>query len=330
MLGSIMRTRTLRKDPNFRDGLTLLVGCGIGRGAIHLVNDKPRPDWRVECLSAPDLYELSWLHDLKPLSLWRLFDAQENVEAHGIHLHNINGLLNMVAWARDLGGHLIPHRSLPDDFSGKGAQLGIMIEQNSLRGLRHEVATCWDAHVVQDVTGRWVQVRKDAGSFFEEDRQQPIYGSEERIGRWLPGIFLTPSRAWWGSIEVPEKTSGHDAYQRWKMLMVWLPRAAPVLEGALPQLPPGPLLWQAKFEGDVGEFEDDPKPVGSEEAKADIRVGVDKSRRTVLLTIGSQYEAAIFNVANIAERAFVTRGVEGFAQLAGEVLSSDAIERLTT
>ena len=267
-----------RKDPNFRDGLTLVVGCGIGRGAIDFVNDRPRVNWRVECLSASDLYELSWLHDFKPLSLWRLLDAQDKVEAHGIHLHNINGLLNMVAWARKLDGHLVPHRSLPDDFTAKDAQLGIMIQQNSLRDLRYEVATSWDAHVVQDVTGRWVRVRKDAGAFFEEDRQRPIYGSKERIGRWLPGVFLTPSRAWWGSIEVPEETSGHNAYQRWKMLMVWIPRMAPVLEEALPQLPQGPLLLHAKFEGNVGEFEDDPKPVSFEEAKADIRVSVDEWR----------------------------------------------------
>jgi hypothetical protein len=313
-----------KKDPSFRDGLTLVVGCGIGRGAIGPLNDKPRANWRTESLSAADLYTLSWLPDFRPLSLWRLLDAIEKIETLGVRLHNINGLLNMVAWARNLDGHLVPHGSLPADFGTGDASHGIVIEQNSLRGLRHEVASLWDAHVEQDVAGSWVAVRKEGESIFEEDRHRPIYASEKREG-WPTGVFLTPTRPWWGAIEVPPNISGYVAFQRWKMLMVWLARTASVLECALRGLPAGPLLWHAKFEGAASEFEFDLQSVGFEEAKTDIRISADAARRTVSLVMGNRYEAAIFNVENVAERAFVTRGIQGFVELAGRALDSRQI-----
>jgi hypothetical protein len=310
-----------RKDPNFNEGLTLVVGCGVGRGAIDFLHDRPRVNWRIEVLSGADLYTLSWLPDFNPLSLWRLLDAQEMVEAAGIELLNINGLLNMVAWRRALDGHLVPHETVPDDFSGGNASLGILVEQNSLRNLRHEVATVWDTHVVQDVHGQWVKVRKDSDSVFEEDRLRPIYGGEELVGSGPPCVFLTEAHSWWGAVEMPEGVSGDLGYRRWRMLAVWVARAAPVLEKVLVNLPAGPLLLNASFEGASDNVEGDPGSVGFAEAKADIKVNVDPAWRTVSLVAGRRFEAANFNIENVAERAVVEAAVDGFARLTQQILS---------
>ena len=320
---------TARRQPHFKDGLTLVVGCGIGRGSLNVLNDRAPPNWRIEVLSAPDLYTLSWLPKFKPLSLWRLLDAQERVRALGVDLYNINGLLNMVAWARSLDGHLVPHGQLPQDFATGGVQHGLLIEQNSLRHVRHEVATYWDPHCVRDVQGRWVRVRKEEESLFAEDRRRPLYGSEERLdGRWLPGVYLTQTRSWWATIDVPEETSGHWAFQVWKMLTVWVSRTAPVLEVALPDLPTGPLCWRTKFEGRLGQFEDDPDRLTFEDARAEIASEIDVPNRTITLVLSPRFEAARFNAENVEERAFVWAGVEAFAKLAGHALSASQIGAL--
>lgn len=107
---------TARKDPEFREMLTLLVGCGIGRGIADFVSPKEREHWRLEFVAAPDLLTLSWVPDFSALSLWRILEGQEKLKRLGVELRNINGLLNMVAWARSLGGHLVPHGQLPEDF----------------------------------------------------------------------------------------------------------------------------------------------------------------------------------------------------------------------
>lgn len=310
----------LRKD--FRDGLTVLVGCGIGRAVINYLNNKDRPNWRIQFVSAPDFYTLSWVPHFKPLSLWRMLDAQDKLKSLGVELRNFNGLLNMVAWVRSLEGHLVPHGELPDDFISNDTDAVVAINQNSLRDLRHEVAEIFDPHVEQDVHGRWTNVRKEGESLFEEDRRRPFYAVWERPeGRWFPGVYVTNSRPWWCEIEVTEKTSGHFAYERWKMVAIWLSRAAPVLEQVIDGLPAGPILWKAKFEGDIGKYEGPFQQVAFTEARLQITVNTDPVTNTFYTVASAVYERAHFNVENISERALVDALVEGVAMLAGRSLS---------
>ena len=310
-----------RQDPEFRDGITLIVGCGIGRASVQSLEDKTRPSWRVEHIGAAELSTLSWLHRFKPLSLWRLLDARDNVEAGGIQLANANGLLNLVAWARKLDGHIVPHETLPEGFGDGSTGDLLMIEQNSLRSLRYEVATLWDPHVEKDVRGIWRDVRKDGESLFKEDRSRPIYYTEQPIGRWPQAAYPTTLRTWWGEIDVPETTSGDLGYRRIKMLMVWLARAAPVLNAAFPALPEGALLWRGRFESALEKFDHSPKMATFEEALAEVGMVCDENTHTVTVTTSRRYEDAVFHPENIAERAFITRAVEGFAALAKTPLS---------
>ena len=310
-----------RRDPQFRDGISLIVGCGIGRAVMGLLQDKPRPDWRVEHLGAADFTTLSWLDKFRPLSLWRLLDARDSVEAGGVELANANGLLNLVAWARKLDGHIVPHESLPDTFGSTAGSPLLMIEQNSLRSLRHHVATYWDPHAEKDVTGTWRNVRKDSDSLFKEDLSRPVYGTEERVGRTPLIMFPTAQRSWWGAIELPDESYGNISYQRAKLLMVWLARMAPVLEVALPGLPEGALCWRANFKDPISAFKDPLQLATLEEALADIRFDCDEATKTVTVTVGRRYEEAIFHPENIAERALITRSVEGFAVLAASPLN---------
>ncbi|MFX6435443.1 hypothetical protein ABTG69_19865, partial [Acinetobacter baumannii] len=88
---------------------------------------KRRENWRLEFISAPDLVTLSWLEDFTALSLWRLMDSRERLSQLGVMLQNINGLLNIVGWARSLGGHLVPHGDMPDDFGKSGVPAFVMV-----------------------------------------------------------------------------------------------------------------------------------------------------------------------------------------------------------
>jgi hypothetical protein len=316
-----------RTDPHFRDGMTMFVSCGIGRGAAVPFALAEQPNWRQDFVSAADLYTLSWVRNFRPLSLWRLFEGLDKIEQMGIVLQNINGLLNMVAWWQDLEGHLIPHGQLPDDFRGEPGSTFIMINQNGLRKLRHDVATAWDSHAEQDIHGRWIKVRKSSESEIEEDRAQPLYASEEKPdGRWLPGVFVTAMRPWWCEIEVGAGTEGRVAYQRWQMMTTWLARAAPVLDREFPRLPAGPLLWRAIFEGTLGDLDDDAKQMGYVEAIGLLNVSADATSRVITLVAAPNFEGAHFHEDNIAERALVERLVEGVAAMAGSTLSAEALK----
>jgi len=166
-----------REQRGFRDGISLLITCGFGRGLrVELTDDLPK-DWRFEFIAAHDLVTLNWLSNFDALSLWRLLDSRRAIEALGPEFLNVNGLLNLVAWSRRLGGHLVPHARLPVEFANSEAKNLIVVPQNAIRDLRHSVATEWTPLRVLDPDGRWVRVRKLDRSEFEEDNLAPLYGS---------------------------------------------------------------------------------------------------------------------------------------------------------
>jgi len=156
-------------SPVSRDGISLFVAGGIGRGISCELTDGLPENWRLESIPAHDLVTLSWLSGFSGLSLWRLLDARNAIEQEGVTLVNVNGLLNLVAWAENLSGHLIPHGDLPDDFARPGSKSLLLVPQNALRGLRHAVAAEWNPRRVRDVEGRWVRVRKLDKTEFRED-----------------------------------------------------------------------------------------------------------------------------------------------------------------
>jgi hypothetical protein len=83
------------------------------------------------------------------------------------------------------------------------------------------------------------------------------------------------------------------------------------------------LLWQLKFEGVIGDIDGDIESIDYEEAKAEIAVSVGADRRTIVMIASPRFEPANFNASNVAERALVARAIDGFAELAGEVLTPD-------
>ncbi len=317
----------VRGAEEFVDGITLLVGCGIGRGTVTSLKNKDRPNWHIESISAPDLVTLSWLPDYKELSLWRMLDGRSKLESLGVALGNINGLLNMVAWARSLEGHLVPHGKLPDDFVQQGAQSLVVITQNGLRDIRHQVLETFDPHVEQDIHGRWIRVRKEGRSFFAEDRRRPLYFVFERPNNHYPSAALvTSSRTWWCEIAPTQGTAGHSDYERLKMISVWLARAVPVLESVIRDLPPGPILWTAQFKGDSGEMKFPSQKTAFGDARAQIAVQVDSGEKIISTATTALFERAHFNSENVYERALVDAFVEGVASLAGKTF--DETERL--
>jgi hypothetical protein len=92
----------MSRREHYKGGLSVAVACGIGRGVAFGFDREPAPNWRYEFCSAYDLVTLSWTPKFKPATLWRYLDAGDRVASLGVTLHNFNGLINLVAWARGL------------------------------------------------------------------------------------------------------------------------------------------------------------------------------------------------------------------------------------
>lgn len=308
--------KSAASEPGFRDGLTLLVGCGVGRG-ISLPLRVPRePNWSFEFLGAPDLMTLSESSEISPLHLWRINDMQERLAGMGGHLQNVNGLLNLYAWAESLKGHLVPHDGIPQEALNVQS-LHLIVNQNSLLQLRHEVALDWDRHVQRFVDGRWLILRTKGRSLFEEDRIDPIYGHVDTTGEpRLLGACIGRVRCWWFEVTSAGSDQRDVTFERWEMLGTWMRRAIHPLEAAFGRrLRAGPVFWHCHFKDafDSGGMDE---PGTAEDAEAAIVVHVEPAQQTVVMTLSCRFDRAIFNVENVAERALVAALVSGIAKLA--------------
>jgi hypothetical protein len=307
---------------DYRAGLSLVISCGVGRATAIAFGEREMPGWRVEFASAYDLDTLSWLPNFDVLTLWRLLDQRDEAARLGLEMMNVNGLINLVAWSRQLDGHIVPHGDLED--GQVGALLGI--DQTALREVRREVATATDPQVARDVNGRLLRIRRDYDDSFAEDTETAIYGSEDPGPSGKPmAVVPTSRRVWWADTVVPDEVSGEIGYERWKTVRLWLSRMASVLDTEV-TLPDGPLHWIAMFDVPSSDGPLTADRLGFAAARAEITVSTDGP---VIITKASKhFELAWLNEENVAERALVAAFIDGIAQLAGGMSAQRSTELL--
>lgn len=317
---------------SFKGLLTLVVGCGYGRGAVCTTSFSDNPECRVEFISAADLLILSHLPDFGGLALWRLLDDVDRLKKFNVELHNVNGLLNLVAWHRHLDGHLVPHGQIPDEFvRSDSAGCIIMVEQNGLRRVRHEALSAWDAHAVRDLAGKWVNVWRDGREFFAEDKNRPFYYTDmQPLEQWPTGVYETAKRSWWIVIETKTDISAHWAKERFMMVKTWICRIVPVLEELLVKIPEGPVCLKVAFSGSIGDSSANIERnfLSYEETIDCLSTDVSQDKSTVSITADANYERAFYHPDNIAERALVDAVVSGFSRLFHQAFASDFHDRV--
>jgi hypothetical protein len=315
---------TASQEPGFRGGLSLIVSCGFGRGFAMPLDGQPQPAWRTESISVYDLLTLNWLPEFDALSLWRLLKGRDALNREGVNFVNPNGLPNLVAWARELDGHLVPHGSLPEGFGSGDAPSLVVVPQAAIRRLRHHVQTVWDKRRVQDRDGRWIKVLKLDQSEFEEDHAAPLYGSEDDVRRKkLRAVYVTQKRSWWIGISAPKDSPGDHVFEHWKMLGAWLKRLAPVSDVAYEQLPPGPLTIEVQFAEVVGTTR---MPVASSDLdtlRSLFKISADVANLTLQIDVSPGFDDSLCRPENFAERSLVEAIVEGVAFLAGEACDTE-------
>ncbi|KCZ89736.1 hypothetical protein HJA_05777 [Hyphomonas jannaschiana VP2] len=317
------------KSPNFREMITLTVGCGLGRAISHAITAKNREKWRQCSLSAYDLVVISQIDQPDPLLIWQLLDAQDAVHRNGVRLQNINGLINLLAWSQSLDGHLVPHESMPDDFFGDNTFL--VIDQNSQKQLRYDVAVKTDRRLLTSPYGEQLEMRKISDEQFPTERHLPLYGYEGFLdGRGIPLAYvMSAGQVWWGEVNTPTAERRDHAYARWQLLKTWLPRLADILTRHLPEARLSFLL-HLTFNGNVGDSGGYDAP-GTYDASLDaISISTDADKNAVFLEIGEGFEHGVFNAENVAERALMVRAIQGFFRLCNEPLPEDLLEEIVS
>lgn len=316
------------ENDQFKSGITLVVACGVGRGIMHDIRLPKIENWEIDFLSVHDFEVLSNKNSFAPISLWRLKDAERQVSEAGIELLNINGLLNLVAWREQLGGHLIPHNQVPDAFGDGGAGL-IMVDQNALRTLRHKTVQDADVHSARKLDGSWTLVRRTSSSLSEEDKSITLY-ADILSNEELPALlFECEGTDWWAAAGGIEGSSRDAIFERWRMLSTWLPRIARAF-GAVDEKykPPKRLQIDAIFDRAMAGLAEQPKPLSRDEVRETLSVSVRADKGQLTVQASRRFEDAFFNEDNVAEREWVTAVCRGISDLAAEPLPTKLFEDL--
>ena len=197
--------KQLSRRDDFKDGIVLIVGCGVGRGTVLPLEEHSTEKWNFEFLSAADYCTLSKADRMTPMNLWRILQMKERLEEMGVVLQNMNGFLNLYAWAESLDGHLVPHADIPDSMMDVDQSVHSDITRNGLSALRQTVAKTRNVHAQRFVDGTWREVITEGKSAFAEDNESPLYVAPpgEDIGPPI-GAHLSKKRCWWYELKSPE------------------------------------------------------------------------------------------------------------------------------
>ena len=308
------------KQPGFKQGITLLVGCGIGRTMALDYREEISERWELELISGHDFYTLCWVQDFDSLSLFRLLDSCQALACEGVTLLNPNGLLNLVAWSRQLDGHLVSHSRLPVEFANRDRDNLVVIDQSALRSLRREVLKNWQPRRALDSDGHWVPVMKAGPSLFEEDNAAPLFISHRDLatGR-LRSVYVTETRPYWIELSACEGAPKGSVFEHWMMLNTWLRRAAPVIDLEMPSLPKRAVSFHVHFDEIVDDMQEmNAVQKGLPELRALLRVSVLETSASVQIDVGEGFDDGLQQAENVAERELVEALVAGAAALSTE------------
>lgn len=316
------------ENDDFKSGISLVVGCGVGRGIMHDVSLLELGGWDVDFLSVHDFEVLSNKTSFAPISLWGLKDAERQLSEAEIELVSINGLLNLVAWREQLGGHLVPHNQVPGAFGDGGAAM-IMVDQNALRTLRHQSLQETDVHSACKLDGSWTLVRRTSSFLSEEDKSISLY-ADMLSNETLPALlFEHQDTEWWTVVSGVEGSPRDAIFERWRMLSTWLLRIARAF-GALEEQykPLKRLQIDAKFDGAMAGLAEQPKPFSENELRETLSGSAQVDKALLTVKASRRFEDAFFNEDNVAEREWVRAVCLGLSELAAEPLSANQFEDL--
>lgn len=313
-----------RKQKGFKQGLTLLIGCGYGRPSIFRGIEET-PDWLVEYVSAPDFQTLAWAPEASPLFLWKLVNYERYLAKHGISITNANGLLNLYGWWVDTN-YLMLHPEI--EFANK--PVDIMIPTDCIADIRKKARQGWDLHALPLPNGEFVQVRrKDIDSYFPGEANKPLYVCFDAVRNGeLLGACVGEHSVWWVSAKYDRTgLSSSTIYQIWDAVHNWLERAVPVFERRVQGL----TNCTVHLVLDLNEAQQEQVEFVPEQAlRSCLSVSVKREEGTILISFHDPFFGGFRNPKNVAERTIMRAFTMGVLLLACETPDEKVLDTLVS
>lgn len=295
-----------RKQNPATQGVTFIVGCGIGRASLCKTPSVRTDGWRIVHITAPDIASLSLRGDTSVSVIWSIMDFIDCIASRGIQLLNPYGFFGIIAWSLSSEPRaLIANADIPE------CGLVVPITPGDVKSFRLENATSKDRHVLTDIDGRLVVVERKSYTLFPSSSTSRVYiesGGSESSGTTKRFAIETNFRTWWVGIDF---TNSRD---RVKMLATWLPRLIDVIESCCHANHPRVVDVRITFSESTLESEV-PKPVTLLEVEESITVTSLRTLSRVTFVVGDAFNSGLALPSNVSERGLVRRLMAGFDEL---------------
>lgn len=305
--------KTTSSKNGFREGLTLIVGCGWGR--VLGLGFKELPDnWRAEMLPAHDAITLTNLPNFDLLDLLKTLDAKEAIERAGIHLNYTNGFLNLVAWIRNNDGHIVPHEKLDDEIVSDSESL-LTLPINSNLDARLEALQAADTQIVLKPDGLPTKIRRVHGTpQFGSSELSPFYVDmsviQEQIYR---SVYLGHGSSYWIEATTDITAPINLRFNLCNMIMRWGEKVFEFFESNIGFVDQSYISLKYHFDDVVEPNGNDPVP-DQLALEGMITHVSDKGVDIISTVIGRQFLTGTRRTDNFAERLIVKSIIENCAK----------------
>jgi hypothetical protein len=318
----------LKHLPNYSGGMTVITRGGVGRGLMMAYKKVPK-DWEFIFAALPDWYTLAGCEDMSALRMWRMCRQMTWAENRGLVIHNVNGPLNLYACWRANGWRFLL-REMP--LANPRKMLGMEID--FLTSVRKEVDHSRDEHSCPSHDGAtWMRLRRRyPKSRSERDRNAPMYVAlaATREGQLL-GVIESPVRIWWIAAKKTEDKREQNSvvFELWDCLLNWLGRGVAAIEKAFTPLPKSSIWIEIEF-ADLEKWAVDDTESLVEQVTARPSITVDVSGRKIVISIPAGFRNEFHFPDNRAERALVSKLIQGISEMAATTMSEPDLASLMT
>lgn len=282
-----------REKAGFREGLTLVLAGGWGRGrTIKLTDEMEAIDWPLVLIEPGDAADLGGLENTDIADIWRITKQLRLVEEQRFKLFGANGWANLFGWWRETGFKLVPEQE------GIEPPMLINYPTDEILSVRRDAAHRLDRRPLPMPDGSMeIVMRLDRDVALHGFRYR--YCSPAALDRGeLLGVVLLGKPVWLRIRNGSGKTDRGTAYETWQAALHWLNIGLQMLQANNVQLDPLPVLIDFEM-----EFSEDNRlvEVDDDAVNRAVVVATAPGTRSGTVRLSPDWQHGLHRLTNYAE-----------------------------
>lgn len=218
----------IRKDKKAK-GCSIVVPCSFGRGVMIKSDFKNDESWTYQVIPPDDLDVLSHDKDCTPYRIWRILESEYKIKNMGAKLFNINGVLNLYAYAKSKNYNLIPHEEFQE--TGQSPEsIFMVIPTNAQASLREQVLNDSNIKIVFHKERGNIKVRRGfVNSLFIENDRYDLYCPVLPDRNTFQVLYKKGKTSLWVEMEIVDRVDFSIQFKIFDAIIGWIPQVIKIL-----------------------------------------------------------------------------------------------------